>query len=181
MSVSEKAKAFGEGALGIGILAGIFLLGLAFLFFAAELSVWALQWLPNIFAITVLAVLIILIPMAFIPATRYVSSIGFHMCGQIFALMLLIFSMAYVYSEWGLLPVIIGLFLAGIGPIPIAVFIAIIEGHWPVLGNLAVIVVAAIVASVLASFVARKAEERAFRKAEEESKAKNAIPARRID
>ena len=89
--------------------------------------------------------------------------------------------MAFVYIEWGLFAVIIGLVLAGIGVIPIAILATIVEGQWGVLGNIGALIVLTIGLRIFGYWLVEKAAERAITIAEAKARAEHATPARRLD
>ncbi|MEO0463035.1 MAG: hypothetical protein AAF127_07875 [Pseudomonadota bacterium] len=181
MGIQDKAKTFGSALAGFAMFGTLIAVGIAFLVFAAEFSVWALAWIPSLFAFLVTACVLILLPLSLLPKSRFIAAIGLQISAQIFGLILLIFSMAFVYMQWGLVPVIVGLIFGGIGPIPIAVVAAIIEGQWGFLGNQAILFAATLISAVVGGWLSAIVEKRALERAAEDIRATNAIPARRLN
>jgi hypothetical protein len=70
--------------------------------------------------------------------------------------------MAFVYLEWGLFPVILGLVLGGIGVVPIALFATIVEGRWDVFWNVIVLIGLTYGLRALGFWLVEKAAERSI-------------------
>jgi len=181
MSTAANLKDFGGVIAGIAIMLVIASIGIALLLGAAELSVWALEWAPAVFGIAFSICLLLLLPLAIIPATRGLSGNGFYLASYVFGVILWILSMAFVYIEWGLFPVIIGLILGGIGVVPIAILASIFEGQWAVLGNLTVLIVLTIGLRIFGVWLVEKAAERAILMADVKARREQIEPARRLD
>ena len=181
MSLTQNAKDFGGMALGLVLILGLAALGIAILFGAAELSVWALEWAMPVFGSLFLICLLILMPLSIPPATRGFAGNGLYISSYIFGLILWVLSMAFVYIEWGLLPVILGLVVAGVGVIPIAILAAIIEGQWVVLGNIALLIGLTFGLRVFGYWLIEKSAERAILRAAGKANSDYVARARRLD
>jgi hypothetical protein len=163
MSVAGSVKNFAGMALGLMIFVGIIALGIAFIMGAAAFSFWVLKWTYPAFMIAVGVSLLLLVPLALIPPTRMLSAIGFLLASFVFGAILWLWTMAYTYSAWGLLGVIIGLFLGGIGVVPVALVAALFHGDWGHLGLFVVTIVLTIGTRALAHWLEQKAMIRAAR------------------
>ncbi|TRD11710.1 hypothetical protein FGU71_07425 [Erythrobacter insulae] len=181
MSTSDKLKDFGGVVAGFGIIAVLSILGVALLYGAAEFSVWALEWAPSIFGVAFAICLLVFLPLSAIGSTRGFAGNGFYLASYLFGLVLWVLAMAFVYIEWGLFAVIIGLVLGGIGVVPIAILAAILEAQWTVLGNIAVLIALTIGLRIFGYWLIEKAAERAIMLANEKARAQQATPARRLD
>lgn len=180
MSITETAKDAGGCMLGAMLMLGMASLGIAALYGAAELSVFVLEWTPPILAIAFWVTILVLIPLALIPATRGFASGGIIISSYVFGAILWIISMAFTYDVWGLIAVIIGLVFFGVGVVAVAIVAALINGLWSMLGGLAFLLVLTYTSRVLGFWLAEKAEARAHALAEDARRADMAEPARPI-
>jgi len=163
MSVAAKTKEVGFGVVGFALLIVVLAIGMALLEGVATFSIWVLRWTFPAFSITFFISIIVLFPLSLIPPARVVSAVGFLFASFAFGTILWLWGMAYTYSTWGILPVVLGLFLGGIGVIPIAMFAALVHGDWANLGLFLVSAALTIGLRVLAHWLAEKADERAAR------------------
>lgn len=162
MSITERLKEMGSIIAGLAIFVGIAAIGIGLLTGAAEFSIWVLEWTFPAFSIALLVSMVLLAPLSLIPSTRGYSAVGFMFASIVFSTILWLWGMAYTYSVWGMLGVIVGLVLLGIGVVPVAMVAALIHGDW---GTLGIFVVAGIVSigfRGLSGWLAEKADERAY-------------------
>lgn len=71
--------------------------------------------------------------------------------------------MAFTYTVWGLITVILGLVIFGVGVVPIAMLAALVHGDWGDLGGFVIMAVLTCGCRVLAVWLGQKADERAAR------------------
>ena len=148
---------------------------------AAAVSVLALEHLPTAMAWTLAICVLVLVPLALFPGSRGIAGNGFVIASYAFGLINWLFAMAYVYLEWGLVPLIIGLVFGGVGVIPIAFILSIFDAAWGALGNLATIGVLWGVSRGLGFWLIEKAALRQVYMDYEQSKHDEVIPAKRLD
>lgn len=141
MSIAARLKDLGLGVLGLALMVGMVAIGIGLLMGAAAFSVWVLKWTFPAYSIIFLVSIVVLVPLALIPPTRSFSAVGLLIASYAFGAILWIWSMAYTYSVWGLVAVIVGLGFLGVGVVPIAMFAALVRADW---GNLGAFVVAAV-------------------------------------
>lgn len=89
-----------------------------------------LPWFPLIFWGLVIINLGVILPLGIFKRTRSISGLGLAYSSYFFGAILWLWSLVVVYITWGIIPVIIGLFIAGIGIVPIAAFVFIVNGEW---------------------------------------------------
>lgn len=94
------------------------------------------QWLITIAEITFTIDLLILLPLAFFKKTRRFAASGLMISSFAFGITTWVWSFLITYSAYGTIGLIIGLFLFGIGVLPIAMFATAINGVWSVFGEL---------------------------------------------
>jgi len=156
------------------------MLPIALIFGAAELSVWALDWLPSTFSWTFLVTVILFVPLAFIPAARGVSGNGIVIASYIFGAILWLWAMAITYSVWGMLALVLGLVFFGVGVVPVAILAVLFEGEWMAFGNLLFLIVLTFGSRGLGYWLIEKAALRQIVKDHEQAQKEIIIPSRRL-
>ena len=134
MSIGTRAKDAGAVIAGLTIIVAMFAISAALITGAAAFSIWVLEWTFPAFSYTLLATLVVLLPLSFISSTRHFAAIGLNVSASVIALILWLWGMAYTYSVWGMFGVFFGLFLGGIGVVPVAMVAQIWHGDWSNLG-----------------------------------------------
>lgn len=109
--------------LGFGI-AGIFIFG------AAWASVTLLPWFSILTWIAFGVVVFILLPLAIPRTTRRFSSVALFIASYVFGATLWMEGLLLTLAIWGLGAVFIGLFIAGVGVVPIAMLATLLKGMW---------------------------------------------------
>lgn len=181
MGAVENVKNVGGVALGVVVLIAITLIPIALLYGAATASVWAVEFLPSVFGWSITIAALILTPLALIPASRGLAGNGFVFVSYAFALILWLYSMAYVYLEWGFVPVVVGILMGGVGIVPIAFILSIFDAAWGVLGNICVLATLAFGVRILGFWLIEKAVDRDFAIAAARAQEERVVPATRID
>lgn len=98
------------------------------------ISINAYQFLLPFASIAAVIAVVILIPMAFFKATRRASGKGFFFLSFLFGITTWLLGAAVTLIAWGWWGVIIGIFLLGIGVVPIGILAAFISLDEPSLG-----------------------------------------------
>lgn len=111
--------------LAVGLaLAAIFIFG----------AVWAstelLPWFSLLTRIAFGLVVFILLPIAIPRATRGFSSVALFIASYVFGATLWMEGLLLTFAIWGLGAVVIGLFIAGVGVVPIAMLATLLKGMW---------------------------------------------------
>ena len=135
---------------------------LLFLFGLAEFSVWALNWIPDVFWVA-LVLCIAMVPIAVIPATRAIASVTYGLASFVFLAGLWLYSLAFTYTEWGMIGVVIGVVVAGIGVVFTAILAALFSASWAVLGNVAILIALGLGTRFLAGWLNVSAQQRLIR------------------
>ncbi len=127
----ETLKSIGGVLLGIAFFVGSIIA--LILFFTVGATVGAtilpfVSWLTGIlFAINVIALL-----MAISRKTRGVVGIIIFLSSYVYGLQTWIIGLLVTLTLWGWIAVIIGLFIGGIGVVPIGMAAAIFNGRWSI-------------------------------------------------
>jgi hypothetical protein len=129
--MKEWLKNMGWSIIGLVIfivipvlLAGAFLLG------ATWLSLKALPWLYLASYLAFGFTLFILLPLTIFRRTRAFAGSGLIIASYIFGLNLWCFSFILTLALWGFAAVIIGLMIAGVGVVPVALLATGFNAEW---------------------------------------------------
>jgi hypothetical protein len=160
--MKEKFKSIGSVLLGIGIFIGIMLLVAFFIEGGLWLSEILYPWLTLISAIAFFVCILILLPLAFIRKTRGFSGLGLFIASYIFGASLWVWAFLLTYTLWGATALFIGLFLAGVGVVPIAMLATLFNGEWSILGQLVLLVIFTFGSRMLGLYLSEKAEEPSY-------------------
>jgi len=132
----ERIKDLGWGILGIASLIIIVLLVGLFIHGGAWLSSKVYPIVTVIFGITFVIALIILTPISIFKKARGFAGKGIVISSYIFGFTLWVWSFLLTYALWGGLGIFIGLFLFGVGIVPIAMLATAFKGLWAIFGQL---------------------------------------------
>lgn len=97
--------------------------------------------------------------LAFIKPARFVGSTIMFITSYVFGAITWLFSLGIAWALWGLISVIIGLFIAGVGVLPVAILASIFTGNWSFLLIFLVLIISFIVPRILAYYFAEKCDE----------------------
>ena len=160
--MKEKLKSIGTALLGIGILIGIILLAAFFIRGGLWLSEILYPWLTLISGIAFFVCILILLPLALFRKTRGFSGLGLYIASYIFGASLWVWAFLLTYTLWGVTALFIGLFLAGVGIVPIAMLATLFKGEWSILGQLVLLVIFTFSSRMLGLYLSEKAEESSY-------------------
>ena len=130
-------KTIGATILWVCLLCGALLLAILLIKGGVWLSERVLPWLSTAMAIVFWLDVIIALPLALIRKTRPVGAVALVLSSYVYGLTLWMWSLLLVATLWGIIAVVIGLILAGVGVVPIAMLATAINGEWAVTGELA--------------------------------------------
>lgn len=158
MQTGKALKKIGSYAIGLLILVAVFsVIGLS-LFGTIWLSAKALPWL-SIASIYALGICIfVLAPLCIFRKTRPWAGVGYMYASFVFGAMLFAYSFLYVLDSWGVLALVIGLFLAGVGVLPVALLSALVHANWSVFFELVLYLVLTFGTRILGAWLSRMAE-----------------------
>lgn len=141
MSIKATVSNMGTHALRTVIIIGIFALLFIFIGGGVIVAGKILPWLMLLSTLILGINIFILLPLAVIPPTRPWAGHGFFLSSYIFGLTGWLMGLILTWGLWGGLAVVIGLFIVGIGVIPIGMLAALFSGMWIELGLLVLAVV----------------------------------------
>lgn len=159
----DTLKSVGGTILGIVAFAG-FIIGAVLLFnFGVEASIVAAPYIYLTAAIVFWLNVIILV-FAVIPSARRVVGWILFISSFVYGLTTWIYGLLVTLSLWGIIAIIIGLFLGGVGVVPIGMLAAIFNGEWGIFFTLLILIVLTISTRLIGisldeSYGKRKSEE----------------------
>lgn len=156
----EKAKSLGWTVLGIGILLFFLLIGAFMLNGAVWVGEHVMDWLITISWIVLATDAFILLPLSMSNKYGMYGGIGIYFSSNIFGLTLWFLGLLLTYYTWGFFAVIIGLFLGGVGVIPVGMLAVLVNGEFAAFFGLLLLTALTIGSKILGVYLASKAEER---------------------
>lgn len=91
--------------------------------------------LIDAYQLVTVATLVFLAPLLAVRPLRKLTRPGFALVSTLLFFLCLCISLLTVYKLWGTVGVTLGILMAGVGEIPLAVFAAIIKGKWTMLAH----------------------------------------------
>ena len=101
----------------------------------------ALPWLFIIIVLAFALDILIILPLGIFKKTRGASGIGLVVSSFVYGLTLWVWALLLTYAIWGLTAVFIGLFIAGVGVVPIAMLATAMKGEWLITGQIILLLV----------------------------------------
>jgi len=154
MSEESTLSKIGTFALGVVIMLAVFSIPVILIVGGVWVAEKVLPWLILLCLLVLVFNIIILGPLAAIPATRPWAGLGFFISSYIFGLTGWFMGLLLTWILWGGCAVVVGLFIMGIGVVPIAMVATIVNGMWPDFGLLVLAVVLTYGLRVLGSVLA---------------------------
>ncbi len=154
----EKMKSIGGTLLGLAIFIGIIVATILFFTFGAKVAFTIapfINWLAGI----LLLINIVLLLFAVIPKARSVVGLIIYVSSYVYGLSAWIYGLAVTLALWGWIAVIIGLFLGGIGVVPIGMLAAMFNGQWGALWTLLLTAALTYGARIIGYMLANRAEQ----------------------
>jgi hypothetical protein len=159
MSVKSKLSTAGTYVLGAVIALALLAIPAVFLVGAEWLGTKILPWLVLLCVLALGFNVLVLGPLAIVPPTRQWAGIGFFISSYLFGLTAWFMGLLLTLQLWGVFAVVIGLFMLGIGVVPIAMLATLFNGMWAELGLLLLAVFLTYVLRVLGASLAESAQE----------------------
>ncbi len=155
----EKLKAIGGTLLGLVIFTGLIIFTVLFFKYGAQIAFAIapfVNWLTGIlFAINLLLVFI-----AIIPRARVAVGVALFISSYVYGLSVWIYGLAVTLALWGWVAVIIGIFLGGVGVVPIGIVAALFNGQWVPFWALIIMSILTIGTRIVGMLLIESVEER---------------------
>ena len=123
-------------------LVGLWMIGLLLIKGGVWLSERVTPWLFYVSQAVLFIAFLGLLPLCASKETRGVGGIGLYVASYVFGVTLWFWSLLVTYTLWGEIALIIGLLIAGVGVLPIALLATVFKGEWKLLGELFLLLVA---------------------------------------
>lgn len=166
-NIIEGIKSVGGSILGFAIMIGFVFLAIVLLKGGISLADKIFPYIVKISNWVTLFLILVLIPMAYFKKSRMYAGMGLFFTSYFFGFSMWIYSALVAYIFWGFFALIIGLFLAGIGVLPIAILAAIFNGEWSIFGNLIYMMALTYGARIIGTKIMEKAEEESYQEVPE--------------
>lgn len=161
----NKIKALGGVLLGIAAASALFLIMYAFITGTARVAEWLAPLLTSVNGYALGISIVVLLPMALFRASRGWAAVGFMVVSFVFGFVMWMFGFLYTYILWGVLGIVVGIFLAGIGVVPIGMLALAIHGEWELAGQLLFGLVLTFGTRAFAMYLSEKADREAAERA----------------
>ncbi len=160
--MSEILKSIGGFVIGIAILLLSIFIAVLFIKGSVWIGVKVLPWLSIIMWIVFVIDIFIILPLGLFRKTKGVSGAGLFLSSYVYGLTLWFWALLITYFTWGALAVFIGLVMAGIGVVPIAILASIIKGQWATTGQIILFIVITYGSRVLGLYLRARAAVLAY-------------------
>lgn len=154
----ETLKNIGWCLLGIAIFIVVSILTFLLIRWGSGAAAIVIPYVNWASGIVFTICLLLLLPLAIFKKTRGIAGVGLFISSYIFGLSTWLSGFLITYSLWGVLGVIIGVFLAGIGVIATAIIALLIHGEWSLFGIMLLNVALIWGSRILGVYLAEKAE-----------------------
>src|SRR5882724_1197892 len=134
--MNETIKRIGYAVMGFGILVGLIVITVLLLQGGIWLSAKLYPWLVALNGLTLAVLVLVLLPNAVFSSVPKFAGGGMFIASYIFGATLWVWSLLLTYTLWGGVGLAIGLFMAGVGVVPLAMLATLFSGLWPILGQL---------------------------------------------
>jgi hypothetical protein len=139
--VKQVFKSIRRALLTACVLLALTLLVLTFMKGGVWVGEKLFPSLSLISKVALLCIAIVFIPLAAFSRTRAIAGLGIFAASYAFGLMLWVWSLILTYKLWGIFAVILGLFFAGVGIVPIAILATLFNAQWSTLGELLLLMI----------------------------------------
>jgi hypothetical protein len=130
------AKGLSGCLIVAAVLAALVFITLLFLQGGVWLGEKVLPWLQRFSAATLIVVALVFLPLALFWRTRRFAARGMLSAASVFGMTLWLWGLVLTYNLWGGAAVLLGLFLLGVGVVPMAMIATLLAAMWPTLGKL---------------------------------------------
>jgi hypothetical protein len=130
----ERLRRVKNYGIGLIILIGIVVVPMLYLYGVVWFSA---KILPLLFVVCIVAFavcLLVLLPLSIFRRIRPWTGLGLYFASYLFGTMLFAFSCLVTVELWGVIGLIVGLFIMGVGVVPVAFLAALFHGEWSLLG-----------------------------------------------
>jgi len=152
-------KAIGMYAIGVIGAVGLLVVAVMLVRGGVWLSDKIYPWLILVSVLAMGVSVLALLPLAAFKETRGHSGVGFFIVSYVFGATLWVWSLLLTYVLWGIGAVVVGLFIMGVGVLPIALLATGFKGMWSMFGQLILMTIATFATRVFGVWLIHKAEQ----------------------
>jgi hypothetical protein len=158
----EKLKALGGFLMGIVVLIAFLSLIAALFAGTAWISGHLLLWFSNASLVAGTVLFLVLLPLSVVKRARPFCGSMIFLISFVFGITLWMDGFLVTLSTWGIFAVIVGLFFAGIGVVPIAMLASLVHGSWSTLLELVILAVLTFGCRIFAQWLVGTSDTAAF-------------------
>jgi len=159
MNAKSIISNIGTYILGAVIMLAVFSLPVLLIVGGVIVGEKILPWLMALSIIAIGVCLVILPLFTLFSASRAWAGLGFAMVSYVFGITCWFIGLLLTWMLWGGLAVLIGLFIFGVGVVPIAMLATLFKGMWPELGLLFLVVILTFGSRILGLFLISRQPE----------------------
>ena len=130
IKAKEMAETIGGMAISVGMLLLGFLIPAILIIGVARFSAWVMPWLSYVMWGVWTINFFLFLPLVLIKKTRQLSALVIWFSSYIYGATLWLWALLLTYTLFGMFWVIVGLFIAGIGVVPIAIIGTLVHAEW---------------------------------------------------
>jgi hypothetical protein len=119
-------------------------------------------WFAKASFIAFVVLIVVILPLSAIRATRGFAAVAILCISYLFGATVWMEGLLTTLNIWGVSAVVIGLFLGGVGVVPIAMLATLFHGQWSHLGELIVLVILTFGSRFFALWLEEKAKATAY-------------------
>lgn len=157
--MKETLKAIAGFFLAALIMVGVVLVVMLFIKGGVWLSAKIYPWLSVIAGFALIITLLVLLPLAAFRKSRAFAGSCIYIVSYVFGATLWVWGLLLTYTLWGGVAVFIGLFLMGVGVVPLAMLATLFKTMWSTFGGLLLLAAITFGARFLGIYVLAKAED----------------------
>ena len=136
----KRLKDWGWSLVGFLFFTAIILIAIFFIHGGVWLADKVLPWLAPFSLLVLILSILVLLPLGLFRNTRVFAGNGLYLVSFIFGITVWLYGLLLTYVLWGPFGVIVGLGILGVGVVPIAMVLTLINGMWPTIVELVVLV-----------------------------------------
>jgi len=157
--IIEKFKSVGQGFLGILFFAVLIIVPIIIINWGIWIADKILPFLMSFTGIVSIIAFFIFIPMTIFKKTRILGGTALMYSSILFGVTLWVYSALMVYIFWGFIGLFIGLFILGIGVVPVGLLASLINGEWMIAGSIIYMLILTLGARIYGLWIIAKAED----------------------
>lgn len=135
-SLSERLAGAGAVVLGGIFFLAMILLPVLLIVGGIRVAEVALPWMFPVCALIFWLDVLVLLPLAIFPATRIWAGVGLIWSSYAFGATAWFMGLLTTWILWGGVAVVVGLFILGVGVVPIGLLALLVNGEWGAFGLL---------------------------------------------